>query len=79
MRVNRGVWMGAPAALSPGRSGITNEFTYRGRVYRSSNGADDLLELALWLAHTPCGPLFGAAGVGAVVVPPATIEIHNSK
>ena len=42
--------------------GIMNEFTYLGRAYRSSDGADDLLALALWLAQTPCGPLFGRHG-----------------
>lgn len=42
--------------------GIMNEFTHLGRAYRSSNGADDLVALSLWLAQTPCGPLFGRHG-----------------
>lgn len=42
--------------------GIMNEFTHLGRAYRSSNGADDLVALSLWLAQTPCGPLFGTHG-----------------
>ena len=39
--------------------GIMNEFTHLGGAYRLSNGAHDLLALSLWLAKTPCGPLYG--------------------
>jgi len=42
--------------------GIMNEFTHLGRAYPSSNGAEDLMALSLWLAQTPCGPLFGTHG-----------------
>jgi hypothetical protein len=42
--------------------GIMNEFTYLGGAYRSSDGADDLLALALWLAQTPRGPPFARLG-----------------
>lgn len=39
--------------------GIMNEFTYLGGVYRTGDGAEDLIGLSLWLAHTPCSPLYG--------------------
>lgn len=38
--------------------GIMNEFSYLSEAYRSEEPAVDLVELALWLARTPCGPLY---------------------
>jgi hypothetical protein len=42
-------------------AGIMTEFTYLADVYRDSNPDPDpdLLDLALRLATTPCGPLHG--------------------
>ena len=54
--------------------GIMNEFTHLGRAYRSSNGADDLVALSLWLAQTPCGPLFGTHGSPARELAALTAE-----
>ena len=41
--------------------GIMTEFTHLAEVYRDSNPDSDpeLLDLALRLATTPCGPLYG--------------------
>jgi hypothetical protein len=38
--------------------GIMNEFTHLAGAYRDDTPAPDLLELALRLAGTPCGPLY---------------------
>jgi hypothetical protein len=44
--------------------GIMTEFTHLAEVYRDSNPDPnpDLLDLALRLATTPCGPLYGRNG-----------------
>jgi hypothetical protein len=39
--------------------GIMTEFTHLAEVYRDNNPDPDLLDLALRLATTPCGPLYG--------------------
>jgi hypothetical protein len=39
--------------------GVMTEFTHLAEVYRDSNPDPDLLHLALRLATTPCGPLYG--------------------
>jgi hypothetical protein len=39
--------------------GVMTEFTQLAEVYRDSNPDPDLLHLALRLAITPCGPLYG--------------------
>jgi hypothetical protein len=39
--------------------GIMTEFTHLAEAYRNSNPDPDLLDLALRLATTPCGPLYG--------------------
>jgi hypothetical protein len=39
--------------------GIMTEFTHLAEVYRDSNPNPDLLGLAIRLATTPCGPLYG--------------------
>jgi hypothetical protein len=41
--------------------GIMTEFAHLAKVYRDSNATQnpDLLDLALRLATTPCGPLYG--------------------
>lgn len=39
--------------------GIMNEFTYLADTYRGGDPAPDLLALAVRLAATPCGPLYG--------------------
>ena len=38
--------------------GIMNEFTYLAEAYRYDDPGQDLLELAVRLAATPCGPLY---------------------
>jgi hypothetical protein len=38
--------------------GIMNEFTHLAETYRSDTPAPDLLDLAMRLATTPCGPLY---------------------
>jgi uncharacterized protein DUF6933 len=38
--------------------GIMNEFTFLATTYRDEGGQQDLLELSLRLARTPCGPLY---------------------
>jgi len=38
--------------------GIMVEFSRLARAYRATAETPDLLELALWLAKTPCGPLY---------------------
>jgi len=38
--------------------GIINEFTYLGGFMRDELGPDDLLQIALELSETPCGPLY---------------------
>jgi hypothetical protein len=39
--------------------GIMNEFSYLAETYRTSTTAPDLVDLAVRLAATPCGPLYG--------------------
>jgi hypothetical protein len=39
--------------------GIMNEFTFLAESYRGGTPAPDLLALAMRLAATPCGPLYG--------------------
>ena len=39
--------------------GIMNEFTFLAQAYRGDAPAPDLLALAMRLATTPCGPLYG--------------------
>jgi hypothetical protein len=38
--------------------GIMNEFTYLAEAYRHRHPGQDLLDLAMRLATTPCGPLY---------------------
>ncbi|HEX2772845.1 MAG TPA: hypothetical protein VHN18_10500 [Micromonosporaceae bacterium] len=38
--------------------GIMNEFTYLAEAYRDNDPRHDLLDLAVRLATTPCGPLY---------------------
>ena len=38
------------------------EFAFLGGAYAESEDAVDLVELSLWLARTPCGPLHGRRG-----------------
>ena len=38
--------------------GVMNEFSRLAETYRTTHGAPDLIELAVWLAGTPCGPLY---------------------
>lgn len=38
--------------------GIMNEFTYLAGTYRGDTPAPELLEIAMRLATTPCGPLY---------------------
>ncbi len=38
--------------------GIMNEFGRLSEAYRADEPAVDLVELSLWLARTPCGPLY---------------------
>jgi hypothetical protein len=38
--------------------GIMNEFTYLAEAYRDDDPGQDLLDLAVRLAATPCGPLY---------------------
>jgi hypothetical protein len=42
--------------------GIMNEFTFLAEVYRESDPDGDLTAIALWLAGTPCGPLYARHG-----------------
>lgn len=42
--------------------GVMNEFSHLAGAYRAIEGDEDLLGLSLWLAQTPCGPLFGRHG-----------------
>ena len=58
--------------------GIMNEFTHLGRAYRLSNGADDLVALSLWLAQTPCGPLFGTHGSPDRELAAVASQFHGS-
>jgi hypothetical protein len=39
--------------------GIMNEFTFLAEAYRGDTPVPDLLALAMRLAATPCGPLYG--------------------
>jgi Domain of unknown function (DUF6933) len=39
--------------------GIMNEFGQLAEIYRHDNSAQNLLDLAVRLATTPCGPLYG--------------------
>jgi hypothetical protein len=41
--------------------GIMNEFAFMAESYRDHDGDNDLLAMALWLAKTPCGPLYKRA------------------
>ena len=38
--------------------GVMNEFTHLAEAYRNDDPCPDLLELAVRLASTPCGPLY---------------------
>ncbi len=38
--------------------GVMNEFTHLAEAYRDTEPGHDLLDLALRLATTPCGPLY---------------------
>jgi hypothetical protein len=51
-------------AMTTNRSvvGIMTEFTFLGRAYAESQDAIDLVELSLWLARMPCGPLYSRHG-----------------
>jgi len=40
--------------------GVMNEFAHLSDAYRDRRDPVDLLELSLWLAHVPCGPLYGS-------------------
>ena len=42
--------------------GMLNEFSFMADTHRAHDGDVDLLDLAMWLAHTPCGPLRGRHG-----------------
>ncbi len=42
--------------------GIMNEFAHLGLAYPLLNGIQDLVALSLWLAETPCGPLYNRHG-----------------
>jgi hypothetical protein len=42
--------------------GIMNEFIRLGSFAPMPTGSADLIELSLWLAQTPCGPLYGRRG-----------------
>ncbi len=42
--------------------GIVNEFSHLGRGCGLPHGEDDLVGLSLWLAETPCGPLYSRHG-----------------
>lgn len=42
--------------------GIMNEFTLLAGYAAAPSSAADLLKLSGWLAHTPCGPLYGRHG-----------------
>lgn len=42
--------------------GMMTEFAFLGGAYAESEDAVDLVELSLWLARTPCGPLYGRQG-----------------
>ena len=42
--------------------GILTEFAFLGGAYAESEEAVDLIELSLWLARTPCGPLYSRHG-----------------
>jgi hypothetical protein len=40
--------------------GVMNEFAEMADHYRRTEDEIDLVELSLWLAQTPCGPLYGS-------------------
>ena len=42
--------------------GMMTEFAFLGGAYAESEDAADLVELSLWLARTPCGPLHSRQG-----------------
>jgi hypothetical protein len=42
--------------------GMMTEFAFLSRAYAKSEDAVDLVELSLWLARTPCGPLASRQG-----------------
>ena len=42
--------------------GMMTEFAFLGGAYAESEDAVDLVELSLWLARTPCGPLYSRHG-----------------
>ena len=42
--------------------GMMTEFAFLGRASAESSDAVDLVELSLWLARTPCGPLYSRQG-----------------
>ncbi len=42
--------------------GMMTEFAFLGSAYVESQEAVDLVELSLWLARTPCGPLYSRHG-----------------
>ncbi len=63
--------------------GSMNEFVYLAGAYRDRRGADDLVALSLWLAQTPCGPLYGShvtpeAALGALIDEWAGGRSHRS-
>jgi hypothetical protein len=39
-----------------------NDFSYLADAYREQRGVDDLVDLSLYLAGTPCGPLRAGHG-----------------
>lgn len=41
--------------------GVTNEFSFLANQWRQSRLSDPM-EVALWLAETPCGPLYRRQG-----------------
>ncbi|MGH3848294.1 MAG: DUF6933 domain-containing protein [Pseudonocardiaceae bacterium] len=42
--------------------GVMNEFGHLADSYREQHDLVDLVELSLWLAHVPCGPLHSGHG-----------------
>jgi len=41
--------------------GIMNEFSFMADAFRDHHGDTDLFAMALWLAKTPCSPLYKRA------------------
>ena len=42
--------------------GSMNDFAFLAQVHRARGGVDGLVELSVWLAGTPCGPLRDGSG-----------------